>query len=170
MIWMHYNPTDESYGARRLEDNGSPVVILSEYETWTLGDGSIDSDIDWVKVADTALGSINGATSGTAIVLLGNSGGEHTILGDPQYSEGSKYGISQYFSNRLWEMPTVDATYVTYGQWGTQTKWPKSRFDGGEDHAQVQHRACGPADEGDRARRGLVHDRRVLREHEARRP
>jgi len=143
MLWLHYKPEDNSYGARELDiDNASGlpglVVPLDEFEEFY-----VDDDIDWTKVFPKSTKDREGKTvsfdTGTAIVFLGDDGTQHTVLGDPNREEWVKYGIVKYCNEAFVEVP--DNMAISVEQYEVQTAepkdWPKDPKDTKQDRYVV---------------------------------
>lgn len=63
---------------------------------------------------------------GTVIVLLGNSGADDTVLGDPNRAEADIKGISSYLNRRLWELPEQMVVFVDELRTQDKRLWPAS--------------------------------------------
>lgn len=73
-------------------------------------------DINWAEVKPS-----NIKDNGTAIILLGNTLDQHTILGDPDRKEEAIGGIRRYLNQRFWELP-AKTTVVEHRT--TEEFWP----------------------------------------------
>lgn len=132
LMWLHKDRStdkDGTYGARLFdvsEDQSgewSSIVPIAEWEAWYAPEDYIDADtvkddaVDWNKVMP------EDQKSGFAIVLLGNSPTQDTILGDPNRYESKKYGLTAYLNARFWEFP-IQIRTVQYENKSDRTTWP----------------------------------------------
>lgn len=127
LMWLRR--TDRGTYANRMfniHPNEDPATViradyvdLDDWDEWyDTEETDPDSKLDWTKVFPA------NQKSGLAIILLGDSLDQDTILGDPNKSdEQTKYGISRYINSRLYDTP-VDVYVEQYGVWSDKSKWP----------------------------------------------
>lgn len=127
LVWMMADPADPEegeFGPRLFtgEEQGDPeaqataVIDLNAFAEFYVD----ESEVDWTKV-------FPGDHDGVAVVFMGNSPTEHTILGDPSQDEADKYGIVRYCDSRFFDLPkSVEIKVMQYEFWGNQSKWPSS--------------------------------------------
>lgn len=127
LMWLH-RADEENYAARTFNihpDDDPTTVVRSNYvdlEQWDAWYDSEETDpeglFDWKKVFPA------NQKTGLAIVLLGNSLDQDTILGDPTRThEANKYGITQYLNARFYDAP-VEVSVEQFGVWSDRSKWP----------------------------------------------
>jgi hypothetical protein len=92
-----------------------------------------DLGIDW---ANTIPDFIKKAGHGTTFVLLGKTGNEHTIEGDPERNERHRFLGRKYFNTRFWTVPD-GITLQVIEMPEDPAKWPK----GPADSNSWQHRS-----------------------------
>jgi len=164
MMWLHRGLTKEGnvdYGARELvteevggEDdfiadwtstfeaaNEALAVLPLDRLTDYFEDFTVDG-IDWMKVIPPFVWE---AGHGTVIVLLGDTGEDDTVKGDPhRESEGnSKYALTEYLNSRFYRLPEgVTITVQTPESdkdWRKKEYWPKTQQSKGVNKRTV----CG---------------------------
>jgi len=92
--------------------------------------------INWLKVVPKF---VKEAGHGTVIVLLGQRGKEHTILGDFKRNEhDTKYGLCRYLNTRFYSIPdNFKITVASVGteearkNWNQPSSWPTAPGTGG---------------------------------------
>lgn len=120
-------------------NDGDGDYVLDEVE-WVEEDGTegrstvyppyIDDDgVNWMETIPQFIWE---AGHGTTFTLLGATGNEDTINGDPEKSESLRYLQRKYFNVRLWDLPDgLDFKCVEFTNPNDRTAWPKDRSDKG---------------------------------------
>lgn len=126
MLWLDHNAVTDEFGARMfdVDDQSGVLQATVPLDEMVNEDGDpefIEDGVDWTKVFP------KDQQSGTAVVFLGNSPTEHTINGDPNRDEWSKYGIARFINRTFMDLGDV---LVWVEQYETASddpdEWPKS--------------------------------------------
>jgi len=118
MIWIQHDPITGEYGLRveEVEDENGDISLEAVYEPYV----DDEHGCNWAAVKPDWIHD-----HGTAIVLLGNSSTEDTVLGDPSRPESDIKGISAYMNRRLWTIPPKVDVFVDELRTQDRGDWPR---------------------------------------------
>lgn len=119
MIWARCDAGTGEYGLRLMDATDDAGNKSLEHVVAPFDD--TEHGIDW-----RALRPEWAKKSGTAIVLMGNSHKDHTVLGDPGRDEADIKGISSYLNRRMWTIPEGAQLVVSEYRSTDKKQWPKS--------------------------------------------
>ncbi len=122
MIWLRRDPATGEYGLKLFDaaDDGgtSRESVVEPFDDPTSGVDWRAVKPDWIK------------DHGTVIVLLGPTGKEDTVLGDPDRAEADLKGLASYLNRRFWALP--EGVTVTVDELRTTERkdWPRGEDEG----------------------------------------
>jgi hypothetical protein len=130
MIWLKHQTETGEYGLKlfQTEDENGIVqysdVIKPFYDE--------EHGVNWKNVFPDWVGD-----HGTAVILLGNSPAEDTVLGDISRDAHSTYALTTYLNKRLCDIPSEFHVSVDRLP-GNKTTWPRTKNTRGQSNSRTE--------------------------------
>lgn len=117
------------------EGDGEYVLVEEEWENPQSGESSRSTvyppyvnEEEGFNWADTVPDIVTDAGHGTTFILLGATGNEDTVNGDPGRNESLREMGRRYFNTRFWDLPdTVDLKFLEIAE--NKENWPRAEND-----------------------------------------